>query len=123
MAKRTVALHVHFMVSSRFKPLLANVEGQMMDKELQLYTCTLYVNFSINCRGGERLGKHTLRVLDKTLQCGLSILIASKYNQLTSSLVPRPIPSFSMLHAEKREGLVSEITCAMSIVTQQSSKI
>ena len=39
------------------------------------------------------------------------------------SLVPRPIPSFSMLHAEKREGLVSEITCAMSIVTQQSSKI
>ena len=40
-----------------------------------------------------------------------------------SSLVPRPIPSFSMLHAEKWEGLVSEITCAMSIVTQQSSKI
>ena len=27
------------------------------------------------------------------------------------SLVPRPIPSFSMLHAEKREGLVSEVTC------------
>ena len=26
------------------------------------------------------------------------------------SLVPRPIPSFSMLHAEKQEGLVSEVT-------------
>ena len=30
------------------------------------------------------------------------------------SLVPRPIPSFSMLHAEKREGLVREITWAAS---------
>ena len=35
---------------------------------------------------------------------------------------PGPSHSFSMLHAEKREGLVSEITCAMSIVTKQSSK-
>ena len=37
----------------------------------------------------------------------------SKLNKLPcySSLIPRPIPSFSMLHAEKREGLVSEITC------------
>ena len=26
-----------------------------------------------------------------------------------TSLVPRPIPTFSMLHAEKGEGLVSEI--------------
>ena len=31
-----------------------------------------------------------------------------------SSLVTRPIPSFSMLHAEKREGLVCKITCSMS---------
>ena len=29
---------------------------------------------------------------------------------LEGSLVPRPIPSFSMLHAEKREGLGGEIT-------------
>ena len=28
-----------------------------------------------------------------------------------SSLVPRPIPSFSMLHAEKRESLVCKIMC------------
>ena len=27
------------------------------------------------------------------------------------SLVPSPIPSFSMLHAEKREGLVCDVTC------------
>ena len=33
------------------------------------------------------------------------------------SLVPRPIPNFSMLHAEKQEGLVHEITCAMSQMT------
>ena len=32
------------------------------------------------------------------------------------SLVPRPLPAFSMLHAEKREGLVSKITCMMSFV-------
>ena len=31
-----------------------------------------------------------------------------------NSLVPRPIPSFSMLHAEKREGLVREVTCGVS---------
>ena len=29
------------------------------------------------------------------------------------SLVPRPIPSFSMFHAEKQEGLASEIMCMM----------
>ena len=29
----------------------------------------------------------------------------------TNSLVPRPIPRFSMLHAEKQEGLVCKITC------------
>ena len=27
------------------------------------------------------------------------------------SLVPSPIPGFSMLHAEKREGLVCDVTC------------
>ena len=27
---------------------------------------------------------------------------------------PRPIPNFSMLHAEKREGLVHEVTCSVS---------
>ena len=33
----------------------------------------------------------------------------------TVSLVPRPIPSFSMLHAEKlEEGLVREVTCGVS---------
>ena len=30
-----------------------------------------------------------------------------------TSLVPRLIPSFSMFHAENREGLESEITCTM----------
>ena len=35
----------------------------------------------------------------------------SAFTYITISLVPRPIPSFSMLHAEKREGLVSEVTC------------
>ena len=30
---------------------------------------------------------------------------------MLASLVPRPIPSFSMLHTEKWEGLVREITC------------
>ena len=34
------------------------------------------------------------------------------------SLVPRPIPSFSMLHAEKREGLVSEVTWGVIVVEQ-----
>ena len=28
----------------------------------------------------------------------------------STSLIPRPIPSFLMLHAEKWEGLVSEVT-------------
>ena len=31
--------------------------------------------------------------------------------QMLSSHVPSPIPSFSMFHDEKREGLVHEITC------------
>ena len=32
-----------------------------------------------------------------------------------TSLVPRPIPSISMLHGEKREeGLVREVTCGVS---------
>ena len=38
-------------------------------------------------------------------------LSLSHCSWVTHSLVPRPIPSFSMLHAEKREGLVREITC------------
>ena len=38
------------------------------------------------------------------------ILYSSVVQWLPNSLVPRPIPSFSMLHVEKREGLVHEIT-------------
>ena len=30
---------------------------------------------------------------------------------VSDSLVPSPIPSFSMLHAEKREDLVCDVTC------------
>ena len=30
-----------------------------------------------------------------------------------SSVVPRPIPSFSMLHTEKQEGLICKVTCMM----------
>ena len=35
------------------------------------------------------------------------------------SLVPRAIPSFSMLHAEKWEGLVRKITCVTCPVERQ----
>ena len=41
----------------------------------------------------------------------LTMLIVDKSFVILASLVPRPISSFSMLHAEKREGLVREITC------------
>ena len=37
-----------------------------------------------------------------------------RLRQSECSLVPRPIPSFSMFHTEKQEGLVHEVTCSMS---------
>ena len=44
------------------------------------------------------------------------------YNQTLniSSLVPRPIPSFSMSHAEKQESLVREIMCMTPPVDRRS---
>ena len=40
----------------------------------------------------------------------------------SNSFVPRPIPSFSMLHAEKSEGLVREVTRATSHIERRHTR-
>ena len=42
--------------------------------------------------------------------------------KLVASLVPRPIPSFSMLHAEKREGLAPGIRSHVRDVTRRETR-
>ena len=60
-----------------------------------------------------------IRLVISLSQCTLPRGMSYLYIKLVcygdhDSLVPRPIPSFSMLHAEKRESLVREITCSVS---------
>ena len=53
------------------------------------------------------------RKAEKGRHCNTYIIVQACKAKI--SLVPRPIPSFSMLHAEKwEEGLVREVTCGVS---------
>lgn len=50
------------------------------------------------------------------------VTFTSTYMSVLGSLVPRPIPSFSMFHAEKQEGLVLEITWTTSLVYRRYAR-
>ena len=57
-------------------------------------------------------------IIHLPLQC-LNVTIIFVPREKRSSLIPRPIPSVSMLHAEKQEVLVSEVTWLCVMMTQR----